>query len=754
MIGQTVSHYRILERLGEGGMGVVYKAQDTHLDRPVALKFLPPHLGTDKDARARFIQEAKSASSLEHTNICAVYDIDETEDGRLFLAMSCYEGESLKDKIERGPLPVEEAVNYAIQIAQGLAKAHKKDIIHRDIKPGNIMVTNEGVVKIVDFGLAKMAETSLTKTGRTLGTAMYMSPEQGRGEKVDLRTDIWSVGVILYEMLTGKQPFRADYEQAVMYMLMSTDPEPITTLRPDVPASLVSVVSRLMQKDPKDRYADMGALLTELQSVQQTLTAVNKVKEKPEPSIAVLAFTNMSADPEQEYFCDGMAEEIINALTQVRGLKIIARTSAFYFKGKDVKISEIGRQLDVETVLEGSVRKAGNRLRITAQLINVADSTHLWSQRYDRQLEDVFEIQDEISMAIVDRLKVELLGEQREGLIGQPTENTEAYTLYLKGRFFREKLSPVDMQQAVSCYQQAIDLDPGFARAYAGIANTYALMTPAVGIDVLSRDKAYTLAKAAVTKALALDDRLALAHAVQGFICTLYEWDWEGAEQAFKRALALNPNDAMILGMYSRYLMYLSRFDESLAAACRAESFDPLSLIHKYSIGVTYFYTGIYEKAIFQFEQILEMDPHYIMALHFIGWAYYMTGLYDLSYKYFQRMLNLIGREPVVLLNFASLYTAWSKREKALKHLEELKALSEKRYVAPGYFSYIYYFLKDQEEAFNYMERACEERDSSIMVFLIGPRPTAPKEAIAWRNNFHSHPRVQAIKKKVWPEKK
>ena len=577
MIGQTVSHYRILERLGEGGMGVVYKAQDTHLDRPVALKFLPPHLGTDKDARARFIQEAKSASSIDHTNICTILDIDETEDNRLFIAMSCYEGESLNDKIERGPLPVEEAVDYAIQVAQGLSLAHEAGIIHRDIKPGNVMITPRGVVKIVDFGLAKMAETSLTKTGRTLGTAMYMSPEQARGEKVDARTDIWSLGVVLYEMLTGKQPFRADYEQAVMYLLMNTEAEPITTIRPDVPASLVSIVSRLMQKGLKNRYADMGAVLSDLRSVQQTLTEVKRAEEKQEPSIAVLAFTNMSADPEQEYFCDGMAEEIINALTQVRGLKVIARTSAFYFKGKDVDIEEIGRRLHVETVLEGSVRKAGNRLRITAQLINVTDSTHLWSQRYNRQLEDVFEIQDEISMAIVEKLKVELLGEQQEELVRQPTDNLEAYTRCLKGHFYRNKMSPTDMYKAVSCYQQAIDLDPGFAMAYVGLAAAYIIMTPAIGMDVLSTDEAYPRAQAAVTKALAIDNRLAVAHSVQGMISALFEWDWPGAEQAHRRAMDLNPNDADVWSSYSPYLLDLSRFDESLVAARRAEILDPLS---------------------------------------------------------------------------------------------------------------------------------------------------------------------------------
>jgi len=460
----------------------------------------------------------------------------------------------------------------------------------------------------------------------------------------------------------------------------------------------------------------------------------------------------MSADPEQEYFCDGMAEEIINALTHVRDLHVVARTSAFFFKGKDVKIREIGQELNVETVLEGSVRKSGNRLRVTAQLVNVADGYHLWSERYDRQLEDVFEIQDEISMAIVEKLKVELLGEQQEGLVRQPTENMEAYALYLKGRFFYSKLSPDGLQKAVSYYQQAIDLDPSFARAYADLATAFVIMTPAAGMDVLSPDEAYPQAKAAVKKALALDDRLAPAHAIQGLIHALFEWDWDGAELAFKRALEFNPNDADVYAGYSWYLQDLSRFEESLVSARRAETLDPLSLNRKERIGSTYYMTRRYDEAIDQFEQILEMDPQYYLALIFLGNAYCQKGEHEQAKDYYQRLLDLIGREPVVLMCLAYLYAAWDKRDEAVQHLEELKVLSEKRHVAPSYFAYIYYSLKEQEETLCFMERAYQERDPMLLYVLKAPRPAAPYEAVARYDTFFSDPRVQAIKKKVWPD--
>jgi serine/threonine protein kinase len=456
MIGNTISHYKILERLGAGGMGVVYKAEDTKLGRTVALKFLPSDLTRDSEAKKRFIQEARAASALDHPNICTVHEIDETAEGQLFIAMTCYEGESLKAKIERGPLKLDEALDIAVQIAQGLAKAHEQKIIHRDIKPANILITKDGLVKIVDFGLAKLAgRTKLTRTGATPGTASYMSPEQLRGGEADHRSDIWALGVVLYEMTTGETPFKGDYEQAVSYSIVNEPSKPIRNLRPEVPAEMERLIEKTLAKDPNERYQKTTELLGALQALKRRFESraadAGHSDEKSIPSIAVLPFTNMSPDPENQYFGDGLAEELINALAQIKGVRVAARTSAFRFREEEVDIREIGEKLNVGTVLEGSVRKAGSRLRITAQLINIEDGYHIWSERFDREMRDIFDIQDEITRAIVDQLRVELVGPKDRPLVSSCTENLEAYSAFLKGRYTGTVSRPKDGRRVSSC---------------------------------------------------------------------------------------------------------------------------------------------------------------------------------------------------------------------------------------------------------------------------------------------------------------
>ena len=425
VIGQTVTHYVIQERLGGGGMGVVYKAQDLKLDRPVALKFLPPELTRDPEAKQRFVHEARAASTLQHNNICVVYDIDETPDGQMFISMEYLEGETLKKRIERGPLTIEEAIEIALQTALGLSKAHQHGIVHRDIKPANIMVTKENVAKIVDFGLAKLIGPALlTKTGSTLGTAAYMSPTQVRGEPVDHRADLWSLGVVLYEMVSGQRPFRGEHELAISYSIVNEAPRAITRIREEVPGPLRRVITKCLEKEAARGYQTAEELIADLRAAGTpseprhgppkkaarwrlfaggTAAAVLAVAAylvfwpgppvQREKSVAVLPFVDMSPGRDQEYFCDGMTEEIINRLSNLKDLKVPARTSVFAFKGTSLDVREIGKKLGVEAVLEGSVRKSGHQLRITAQLINVTDAFHLWSRTYDREMEDVFSIQ-------------------------------------------------------------------------------------------------------------------------------------------------------------------------------------------------------------------------------------------------------------------------------------------------------------------------------------------------------------------------
>lgn len=401
LIGKTFSHYKIIEKIGEGGMGVVYKAEDTKLKRTAALKFLRPDLTRDTEAKERFIQEAQAAAALDHPNICTVYEIDETE-GHTCIAMAYVEGRSLKEKMAAGPFEWDEALGVISQVAEGLRAAHKKGITHRDIKPANIMLTEEGLAKIMDFGLAKLSwGADLTKTATVMGTVAYMSPEQARGEKVDQRTDLWSLGCVLYEMLAGQRPFRDVHDQATIYSILNEEPEPISRFRKDLPADAEKILEMCLRKDPQDRYGDMEALLSDLKPaarMDKTQTMRSLPRQEEPPSVAVLPFVNMSADPEQDYFCDGLAEELINSLTKLKDIRVVARTSAFVFKGKAIDVREIGRKLNVEKVLEGSVRKSGNKLRITAQLINVADGYHLWSEKFDREMEDIFAIQDEISI--------------------------------------------------------------------------------------------------------------------------------------------------------------------------------------------------------------------------------------------------------------------------------------------------------------------------------------------------------------------
>lgn len=723
MIGQTISHYKILEKLGEGGMGVVYKAEDTKLKRTVALKFLPPELTRDPDAKKRFVHEAQTASALEHNNICTIHEIDETEDRHMFIAMACYEGKSLKERIERGPLKLEETIDIAIQLGQGLSKAHEKGVVHRDIKPGNILITEDGQVKIVDFGLAKLrGRTKLTKTGTTLGTVAYMSPEQSQGKEVDHRTDIWSLGVVLYEMLTGQMPFKGDYEQAVVYSILNEEPELITNLRSDVPTELQQVVQKAMQKEPTERYANLAELLTELKSMRKKLQVEDArllaEKEKPLPSIAVLPFVNMSADPEQEYFCDGMAEELINTLTKIENLRVPARTSAFAFKGEKIDMREIGRKLNVATVLEGSVRKAGNRLRITAQLINVADGYHLWSERFDREMDDIFAIQDEISMAIVSNLKVRLLRDEEDKLVKRHTEDPEAYSLYLKGLYFSFKASPEGIEKALQYFREAIDKDPNFALAYTGVAGAFSSLAI---FSLLPTKEILPKVKAALDKALELDDTLAEAHATAASMAFWFEWDWKAAENHFKRALALNPGMASCRALYAWYQLAMGRFDEAISEIKKAQELDPLMPLF-YAQG-----TGIHltvrklDEAMDQFYKAIELDPNFGLAYFHGGRVYFLKGMMEEAISAFKKMLGLTPYPGWAECYLGMIYHLQGKKEKAENLLEEVIELKKKTYVSSVCIAILCHELGKLELAYEFYEKAIEERDILMPFIKVHP---------------------------------
>jgi len=545
MIGHTISHYRITEKLGEGGMGVVYKAEDTKLGRTVALKFLPPELTRDDEAKKRFIQEARAASALDHPNICNIHEIDETNEGQIFIAMACYEGESLQAMIRGGRLDLGRAIEIASQVARGLSKAHEKGIVHRDVKPANIFVTEDGLAKILDFGLAKLAtQTRLTRAGTTVGTVMYMSPEQTSGKAVDERSDIWSLGVVLYEMVTGEPPFGGEHEQAIIYSILNQAPEPVGRLVPEAPKDLERILARALAKDPAARYQHMSDLGADLELVKITLprrtlsraapaarvprrnlcialAAVvviaalvlflgrpffSKPHEQPITSLAVLPFQNMSADPSQEYFSDGMTEAIIKELSQIKALRVISRTSIMRYKRTDETLPEIARELGVDAVVEGSVLKADHDVRITAQLIAAHPEKHLWAEDFTRTLENVLVLQSEVAQAIAREIKVAVTPVEQARLAHVRVVNPDAHEAYLKGNYFFSRGTPPDWYKSIQYFQQAIDKDSSYALAYAGIGRAYDNL---VSFGVLPPRDGWPKVRTYAEKALALDPDLA-----------------------------------------------------------------------------------------------------------------------------------------------------------------------------------------------------------------------------------------------------
>ena len=723
MIGKTISHYRILEKLGEGGMGVVYKAEDLKLKRCVALKFLPPELTRDAKAKERFVHEAQAASALEHPNICAIHEIDEAPDGQMFIVMPRYDGESVAAKIERGPLKLDEALDVAAQIAQGLAKAHEQKIIHRDIKPANVLITKDGLVKIVDFGLAKLSgRTKLTRTGTAPGTVSYMSPEQLRGGDIDHRSDIWALGVVLYEMITGETPFRGDYEQAMSYSIMNEAPKPLRSLRPDVPAEVERLIEKTLSKDPNERYQKSTELLGALQAVKRATGSqtvdVGHSDAKTTPSIAVLPFTNLSADKENEYFSDGLAEDIIDALTQVPGLRVMARTSAFAFRGKEADVREIGARLNVENILEGSVRRAGSRLRVTAQLVKASDGYHLWSQRFDREMTDVFAIQDEISQAIVEKLRLRLSGDRP--LVKRYTENLAAYDLCLKARYHLLKLTQEGREAGRRYCEQAIALDPNYALAHVVLAESH--LWSAFWGSTDPRE-AFAGAKAAALEALRLDDSIADAHSVMGTVLGSGEFDWPGAEREFSRAMELNPSSAAIRYDYTWcyamwFLFPLGRVEQALTEMRRALELDPLDPFYNSLVGCLLYHARRFELAVAQLRHAIDLDPTFFFSYWFLSVGYRLSGRLDEAIAAAEKAIDLSGGNPITLGTLGGAYGRAGRTAEARQLLEKLTERRRSSYVPASALVAVHSGLGEWDATLEWIARGIEERDPVLVTSL------------------------------------
>jgi serine/threonine-protein kinase len=614
--GDKLGPYQIVALIGAGGMGEVYRAKDPRLNRDVAIKVSAWQFSE------RFEREAKAIAALNHPNICQIYDI-----GPNYLVMEFIEGTPL-----HGPLPHNQALRYALQICDALDAAHKKTITHRDLKPANILVTASGV-KLLDFGLAKVGTASaapgsddatqsidLTEVGTVLGTASYMSPEQAKGEPADARSDIFSFGVVLYETLCGRRAFSGNSSIETMAAIVRDEPAPL-----DASSSLCAIVARCLRKLPTNRFQSMSEVRAALEQASTMATAKS-------PSIAVLPFANMSADKENEYFSDGLAEEILNLLAKIPGLKVIARTSSFAFRGKEQDITQIAEALRVQTILEGSVRRAGNRIRVTAQLINAADGTHLWSERYDRDLADVFAIQDEIAQAISEALKVRLA--PRAQIV-----NLEAYQNYLKGQYYRARLTPESLAKAKEYFEQALAIDPNYASAYGGLAVYYNSLA---ALSLKSTGEVVPLAKSAAEKALAIDPANSEAHSALAFAAAILNYDWKIAETHYRKAMAVEPVPPMVRHRYAQfYLLPLGRFADAEEQSRLALETDPLSMYHQFGMAWSMYFTKKHREAIEYSRKALEIDPNFYLIWTTMGLAQLHAGLAQEAITSLKRTVEL-----------------------------------------------------------------------------------------------------------------
>lgn len=746
--------YRITQKMGEGGMGVVYKAEDTKLNRSVALKFLAPELTKNEAARERFTQEAQAASALDHPNICTVHEINETEDNQVFIAMACYEGESLKDKIATGPLEPEEVFNIAIQVAQGLAKAHTRGIVHRDVKPANVMITTDGIAKILDFGLAKLSgQVRLTQTGTTMGTVAYMSPEQAQGGEVDQRTDIWSLGVMIYEMLTGTLPFKGDHEQMVIYSVLNETPAPLGKLRKNIPEDLGKVIQKALAKNTDERYGRMDDLVDDLISVSKgyepRMIALRPLRAKLRKikraylysglavilillivsgsllftgraetidSIAVLPLPNTSGDPGQDYLYDSLTDQLIAELGQVSALRVIGRQSMIQYKDSKKSLPEIARELNVEALVEASVLMDGDQIIFTAKLIKAEPEQQLWSGNYEKNFKDVRILQSEVAQAIAREVKAELTQEEQSRFADVGEIDPEAYQNYLLGVFHWNNLS---IDKSMESFQKTIDKEPNFAPAYVGLSNCYWISHQFMNWPA---SEAWPKAKEAALKALEIDDKSAEAHAQLGLVLVMYDWDWKAAEKEFKLALELNENISMIYIWYSALMQYAGWHEEAISTIKKAEKLDPVSLIYMINLEIRYYNAGLYDQAIVQCHKILDMNPNYAPVYQYLCQIYSAQDMVEDAILNSEKFVGFFG--DMIndgLPQLGCIYGRAGREAKAREILQRLQAESKQMYIPPFYFAWVHTGLGEKDKAFEWLEKASEEHDPRVLWYLRDP---------------------------------
>ncbi len=753
MIGKTLSHYRVVEEIGAGGMGIVHRARDERLNRDVALKVLPAGALSDDTARERFRREALALSRLNHPHIATIYDLDR-EDGVDFLVMEYIPGRTVAQMIAGRALPESEAASIGCQIVEALEEAHEQGIVHGDLKSENIIVTRKGWVKVLDFGLATLrgpllqgAETA-AYTGENLvtGTLPYMAPEQLLRGHADARTDLYALGVVLFEMTTGKLPFRETLASALIEAICHRTPEPPGSLTPGLSALTDRIVLRLLQKDPERRYQTAGSLNVDLRRVCSTGPAsfaredTDRAADRPRiESIAVLPLENLSGDPEQDYFADGMTEALIMGLAKIRALRVISRTSVMRYKGARVALPEIARALDVSAVVEGSVLRSGNRVRITALLVDTATDRHLWAETYERDVGDILALQSEVAQAIAGEIQVTITPQDVARFARRSAVDPEAYQAYLKGRYHWEKRSEEGLEKALQYFQEAIERDPTHAPAYAGLADYYITLG---NFNLAESHEVYPKAKAAALRGLEIDPSSAEAYTSLGSVKGSYEWDRQGAERDFRHAIALNPNYANAHHWYADHLVSLARFEEGMEQIARARSLDPLSLVMSADAGGYLFYAGRYDEAVAQMRKTLDLDPQFAPSYRQLGGIYEQMGLFQEAIEAFEKARIVSGSATYSLTALAHTYALSGRREEAMKMLEQLDEIAKRKYVSPYSLAAVYVALGDLDRAFEYLDRAVVAHDRALIWLKVAPR----------FNPIRTEPRFRAILRTVGAE--